>query len=120
VDDLLASDDFVIAEWTAAGGNPQLQAPVHIHHEDDEAWYILEGRLGFRLGAEEIEAGAGEGVCAHRGVAHTFWNPGEEPARYLLVMTPRINKLIEAIHATDDRSAERMRALFAEHASELL
>jgi hypothetical protein len=36
------------------------------------------------------------------------------------VMPPRINALIEALHASDDRSPERVRALFAEHASELL
>ena len=78
MDGPLVSDSFVIVEWTAAGGDPQPQAPMHIHHEDDEVWYVLSGRLAFRLDDEEVEAGAGEAVCARRGVAHTFWNPGKE------------------------------------------
>ena len=116
----LVADDFVIAEWTAVGGDPQWQAPLHVHHDDDEAWYVLSGRLAFRLGDDEVDAGPGEAVCARRGVPHTFRNPGAEPARYLLVMTRRVDALIKSIHASEDRSPERMRALFAEHASELL
>src|SRR5437763_10612749 len=67
MDGPLVSDSFVIVEWTAAGGDPQPQAPVHIHHEDDEVWYVLSGRLAFRLDGEEVEAGAGEAVCARPG-----------------------------------------------------
>jgi len=40
-------------------------------------------------------------------------------SRYLLVRTPRINALIEAIHTSGD-SPDHLRALFAEHGSELL
>jgi mannose-6-phosphate isomerase-like protein (cupin superfamily) len=120
VDAPLVSDSVVVAEWTAAGGDPRPQAPLHVHYEDDEVWYVLEGRLAFRLGDEEVGAGAGEAVCARRGVPHTYWNPGAEPARYLLVMPPRIHALIEAIHTADERSPEQLRALFTEHASELV
>ena len=67
MDGPLVSDSFVIVEWTATGGDPQPQAPMHIHHEDDEVWYVLSGRLAFRLDDEEVEAGAGEAVCARRG-----------------------------------------------------
>ena len=116
----LETGDFVIVEWAADGGDPRPQAPLHVHHEDDEAWYVLEGRLAFTLGDETVEAAAGDAVCAGRGVPHTFWNPAAEPARYLLVMTPRIDALIKAIHASDDRSPETMRALFEAHASALV
>ena len=40
---------FVIAEWRDAGGlpgPPRLIAPPHVHHSDDEAWYVLEGSGG--------------------------------------------------------------------------
>jgi uncharacterized cupin superfamily protein len=39
---------FVVAEWQDAGGPvgpPHLIAPRHLHHRDDEAWYVLEGGL---------------------------------------------------------------------------
>src|SRR5919202_953759 len=92
---------LVLVEWTDPGGGtepPTYIAPLHVHNADDEAWYVLDGTLAFRLGDEEVEAPAGSAVLAPAGTAHTYWNPRPEPARYLLVMTPRINALIEALH----------------------
>lgn len=116
-------DSFAVAEWRDNGGPagpPRWIAPLHIHRNDDEAWYVLEGRLCVRMGAEDVEVPAGSGVLVPRGTAHTFWNPGPEPVRYLLFMTPRILKLIQSIHALEDRNPVRMKALFEEHDSELL
>src|SRR5690349_11101440 len=90
-------DSFVIAEWTAEVGDHWI-APLHVHHSDDEAWYVLSGTIGFRLGDDKVEANAGSAVLARRGTAHTYWNAGNSEARYLLVMTPRIAQLIEEIH----------------------
>jgi mannose-6-phosphate isomerase-like protein (cupin superfamily) len=119
-----ADGSFVIAEWTEEGSpqgaSPRLVAPLHVHREDDEAWYVLEGALAFRIGEDELEARAGEAVFAPRGVPHTFWNPSAEPARYLLVMTPNTFRLVEAIHATKDRDPDSMRALFERYDCELL
>jgi mannose-6-phosphate isomerase-like protein (cupin superfamily) len=108
-------DDFVIVQWTAEVGDHWI-APLHVHHEDDEAWYVLRGTLGFRLGDEEIEAGPGSAVLARRATPHTYRNAGNEVAEYLLVMPPRIASLIEAIHEPD----ADVPALFTAHASELL
>lgn len=118
-----ASTQFVIAEWSDPGappGPPRPIAPLHVHHEDDEAWYVLEGMLAFQLGDREVEAAAGTAVCAPRGLAHTYWNPRQERARYLLIMTPTIAQLIADLHATADRSPEAMRAVFRRHQSDLL
>ena len=71
----VASDDFVLVEWTAEIGDHWI-APLHVHHSDDEAWYVLAGELGFRLGNEEVIAGAGSAVLAPRGTPHTYWNAG--------------------------------------------
>jgi mannose-6-phosphate isomerase-like protein (cupin superfamily) len=114
---------FVIAEWTDEGGPPdppRLVAPLHIHHRDDEAWYVLEGTLRFRLRNEEIEAPAGSAVFGPRGVPHTFWNPNEKPARYLLVMTPNTFRLIEEIHASSDRDPATLRALYQKYDCEVV
>jgi mannose-6-phosphate isomerase-like protein (cupin superfamily) len=96
----VAGDDFVLVEWTAEVG-PHWIAPLHVHHSDDEAWYVLDGELGFRLGEEEVTATAGSAVVARRGTPHTYWNAGATEARYVLVMSPRIARLIEAIHTPD-------------------
>ena len=108
-------DDFVIVQWTAEVAEHWI-APLHVHHEDDEAWYVLRGMLAFRLGDEEVEAGPGSAVMARRGTPHTYRNAGGEETEYLLVMSPRIAALIDAIH----EPAADVSALFRAHASELL
>jgi quercetin dioxygenase-like cupin family protein len=110
-----AGDSFVIVEWTAEAGDHWI-APFHVHDQDDEAWYVLDGTLGFRLGDDEVEAAAGSAVFARRGTPHTYRNAGAGEARYLLVMTPRIAQLIEEIH----RPGADVPAIFAAHESRLL
>ena len=118
----LANNDFVIAEWQDAGGPPgppRWIAPLHLHRNDDEAWYVLEGRLCVKMGDEEVELRAGSGVLVPRGTPHTYWNPSSERVRYLLIMTPKIHRLIQEIHATKERSPAIMRELFEKFDSEL-
>jgi mannose-6-phosphate isomerase-like protein (cupin superfamily) len=114
--------DFVFAEWTDPGGPPgppRLIAPPHLHRSDDEAWYVLEGVLHIQRGEEVLEARAGSAVLVPRGTIHTYWNPSNEPTRYLLIMTPNIYALIQEIHALSQRTPEALRAVFAKHDSEL-
>ena len=116
-------DNFVMAEWRDPGGPPgppRLIAPLHVHHRDDEAWYVLEGTLRVKVGKDEIEALAGSAVFVPRGTPHTYWNPGPGPVRYLLVMTSNIFRLIQEIHAIPERTPSTLRAVFAKYDSELL
>ena len=116
-------DSFVIAEWKDAGGPPgppRWIAPLHLHRNDDESWYVLEGNLCVRSGTDVIEARAGAAVFVPRGTPHTYWNPGPGPTLYLLVMTSNIYSLIKAIHAMPERSPAALRAVFGKYDSELL
>jgi quercetin dioxygenase-like cupin family protein len=65
-----------------------LGSPLHTHHNEDEYSYVLEGRFGVQLGDDTLEAGPGDLVFKPRGVAHAFWNAGEEPARLLELISP--------------------------------
>ena len=114
-----ADSDFVIVEWSDAGDSEwEWIAPLHVHHADDEAWYVLEGALRFRVGEHEYEAGPGSGVLASKGTPHAYGNARRgQLARYLLVMTPRIRALVEALHAP---GAGDYAAIFRAHDSELL
>jgi mannose-6-phosphate isomerase-like protein (cupin superfamily) len=113
---------IVLAEWADPGGGdpPRYISPLHVHHEDDEAWYVLEGALVVRSGDTDIEVPAGGAAIVPRGTPHTYWNPQAGPTRYLLVMTPRIRALIDALHALDDRTPETVAAVFTAHRSEFL
>jgi mannose-6-phosphate isomerase-like protein (cupin superfamily) len=65
-----------------------LGAPLHMHRNEDEFSYVLEGRFGIQLGSEALQAGPGDLLRKPRGVAHTFWNAGDEPARLLELISP--------------------------------
>ena len=117
------ADAFVIAEWRDPGGPPgppRLIALPHLHRNDDEAWYVLEGALRVQVGKEEIEAHAGSAVFVPRGTPHTYWNPGPNPVRYLLVMTSNIYRLIQEIHGMKERTPAALRGVFRKYDSELL
>jgi mannose-6-phosphate isomerase-like protein (cupin superfamily) len=115
---MIECESFVVADWTDPGTHPRRPiAGLHLHRSDDEAWIVLSGRLGFRVGEEERELSAGESLLVERGTPHSYWNAAAEPARYLLVMTPRIHRLIQALHAGERDDFE---LIFAEHDSQLL
>ena len=119
----LPNSAFVIAEWADPGapaGPPRLIAPYHVHYMDDEAWYMLEGTLAFQLGDQHVEASAGTAVFAPRGVPHTYWNPSPAPARYLLIMTPTIQGLINELHTSTQRDPEALQALYHRYNSALV
>jgi mannose-6-phosphate isomerase-like protein (cupin superfamily) len=46
--------------------------PLHIHHDADESWYVIDGRLTVIVGDERIEAGPGDFVFGPMGVPHAF------------------------------------------------
>jgi mannose-6-phosphate isomerase-like protein (cupin superfamily) len=65
-----------------------LCAPLHRHSAEDEYSYVLEGRMGARLGDDVVYANAGDLVFKPRGQWHTFWNAGDEPCRILEIISP--------------------------------
>jgi mannose-6-phosphate isomerase-like protein (cupin superfamily) len=65
-----------------------LGAPLHTHHNEDEYSYVLQGRFGVQLGPDILEVGPGDLLFKPRGVAHAFWNAGDEPARLLELISP--------------------------------
>src|SRR5215203_421079 len=46
--------------------------PLHVHRDADEAWFLLDGAITFRVQDHEYVADAGSFVWAPRGLAHTF------------------------------------------------
>jgi quercetin dioxygenase-like cupin family protein len=67
---------------------PGTLAPPHTHTHEDEFSYVLEGQVGVRVGDREMIATPGCYVLKPRGLPHTFWNGGPEPARILEIISP--------------------------------
>jgi len=62
-------------------------SPLHVHHREDEWFYVIEGALAFWVGGKVIEAPAGSFVFGPRDIPHTFVVTSPE-ARFLLVTEP--------------------------------
>lgn len=92
-------------------------APLHVHHSDDEAWYVIEGALRFRFADRELIATAGSTVLVPAGVPHTFGNAGPDPSRYLIIVPTRLQEMISRLHEVD--SAERA-SVYEQYDSQLL
>jgi len=76
---------FALWETTSP---PQGGPPPHLHHREDETFYVLEGEMEFWAGGETIRAGAGYFVYIPRGTMHTFKNVGTTPATFLGTVVP--------------------------------
>ena len=51
---------------------PGVEAPLHVHHKEDEAFWVLEGDVTFEVGGMTIQAGAGDFVFGPRDVPHRY------------------------------------------------
>ena len=74
--------EAVVLEMTLPVGS---SAPLHVHDNLDDTWYILEGEMVVRCGDDVSTVGAGYWVSMPRGVPHTFRVVGDRDARILLV-----------------------------------
>jgi len=95
---------FFMAEVTVlpGGGNPP-----HIHHREEECFYMQEGTLTVQVGGKTQTASAGDFIRLPRGLAHSFQNTGNVDAKLLLVTAPAgLEKFFEeAFYPVEDRSA---------------
>lgn len=64
------------------------KGPTLHHHAFDEAFYLVDGELTFRLEDELVDVRRGEIAFAPRGVPHTFTNRSGAPARFVIICTP--------------------------------
>ena len=62
--------------------------PPHIHHREDETFYVLEGEFSFLHGDITFTATAGSFVYIPKGTLHTFKNIGTSQGRFLAIITP--------------------------------
>lgn len=122
---------MTIVEVTEHSG---AEAPLHVHHRDDEGFWILEGEITFEVGDETIEASAGDFVFGPRDIPHRF-TIGDRGCRMLFILVP--GGIEDVIRATSEPAAsrtlplppdeeptakeiERLKAVVTEHGYELL
>jgi quercetin dioxygenase-like cupin family protein len=95
-----------------AGG----ESPWHVHHAEDEAFYVVEGQMTFLCGEQKVRA---------REIPHGFRVEGTQPARVLLQCTPGgfehfIMEMSEPAPPTGPPDMERLMSLAAKYDNEIL
>ena len=81
---------------------PGYETPLHVHHREDESFWMLEGHATFQVGDETIDAPAGTYLFGPRDVPHK-WAAGPGGARMLYLFAPGgFEELIEAMSVPAD------------------
>ena len=84
VDGEAARGAYCLVEASGPRGD---MPPLHVHHADDETFYVLDGRMTIFVGDRTIDLPAGECAFAPHGVAHTY-RVESESARWLVAASP--------------------------------
>jgi mannose-6-phosphate isomerase-like protein (cupin superfamily) len=110
---------YALLQMSAPGdGVPPREAfpPAHVHHQEEEAWFILEGTFTFQIGDRTFEAGAGSFVLVPRGTVHTYWATGPQPHRWLTIFSPAgmegyFREFAQRLHLYQSAAPDELQAL---------
>jgi mannose-6-phosphate isomerase-like protein (cupin superfamily) len=83
---------------------PNAAGPLHVHHREDEGFWILEGDVTFEVGDTTIEAGPGDYVFGPRDIPHRF-TVGDQGCRMLFILVP--GGIEDVIRATSEPAQSR-------------
>jgi quercetin dioxygenase-like cupin family protein len=110
---------------------PGIEAPLHVHHGEDEGFWILEGDVAFEVGGRTIDAHAGDYVFGPRDVPHRY-TVGDRGCRMLFIFTPGgFEELIREMGepartrtlpppSDEEPDLERIQSIAVDHGCELL
>lgn len=86
-------DRFSLMERTLPPGGRM--PPPHHHVGNEEAYFVLDGIVEFRIADEVFQGTNGTFVLVPAGEAHTFGNTSDEPARLLVLHAPGLDRYFE-------------------------
>jgi oxalate decarboxylase/phosphoglucose isomerase-like protein (cupin superfamily) len=105
---------------------PQTGPFLHVHHKEDEWYYVLSGEFLFKAGGEEHTLPVGASIWLPRGIPHVWANMATTESKLILVVQPGgFEKFFEemgtAMSTVDAANAQKtMAAMFAKYGMEML
>lgn len=66
---------------------PNAFAPLHVHYNDDEAFYVLDGSVEVVVADTTLHLKSGDFAFAPRGIPHRY-TVGSDGCRMLFILTP--------------------------------
>jgi len=112
-------DLYIIEHTDEAKGGP----PRHVHHAQDEWFYVLEGGYRMEIGEERFDLGAGDSILAPREVPHVWAHVSEGKGRLIIAFQPagQMESFLGALAEMGSAPApEVMAPLFASHGMTML
>jgi len=96
--------------------------PLHVHHMEDESFFVLEGSFVFKVGDQLLDANQGDFLVAPKHTPHCFQNVGTEPGRLLIMVEPAgLEVFFEEIAAVaGPPDPAKLVSVFHKHGLELL
>ena len=113
-----------VFEFTGGSGGPR-----HLHQDQDEWIYVVQGEFKFEVGNKQFRAGAGESVFIPRKVAHAWACVGEKPGKIVNVYQPagkmeaffrQLGKYNGKPYVHEALSMDEFRQLFRDHGMEVV
>ncbi len=101
------NDFFAMEHHHTAKGGP----PRHLHHNEDEWFYVLEGEYLVEVGAHLHTLKAGDSVLGPRGISHAFAYNGATSGRLLITYAPA-GKMEEFFDSRDHTAGGRSTYVF--------
>ncbi|WP_460450137.1 cupin domain-containing protein [Alsobacter sp. SYSU BS001988] len=101
---------------------PGTFVPPHIHPNQDEFIYVLEGRFDLVLDGQEVGAGPGDLIRLPRGVPHGIFNKSDAPTKCVFWVSPTgpLYDLFWGIHSMAEQNPADVVALAAKHEVDFL
>jgi quercetin dioxygenase-like cupin family protein len=101
------------------------ESPWHVHHGEDESFYVVVGQVTFLCGDQKVRAGPGTFVYGPREIPHGFRVEGTQPARILLQCTPGgfehfIIEMSESAPPSGPTDMERLMSVAGKYGNEIL
>src|SRR6202140_4646219 len=113
-----------VFEFTGGGGGPR-----HLHHDQDEWIYVIDGEFNFEVGDKRFRVGAGESVFIPRKVPHVWARVSGGPGNIINVYQPagkmeeffrELGKYNGKPYVHEALSIDEFRRLFHDHGMDLL
>jgi mannose-6-phosphate isomerase-like protein (cupin superfamily) len=99
--------------------------PLHLHHREDEWFYVLAGDFVFEIGDDKFELPMGGSALGPRGIQHRWANTNKDDGKLIIVFQPGgfetfFDDLYKLVAKGGNIDPAEMRGLFAKHDQELL
>ncbi len=96
--------------------------PLHIHHFQDEIFYVLEGSYYFQVGDEKFNLSKGDSIFLPRKVPNA-WTQESEKGKMIVILQPagKLENFFVTVAALDhEPTAEEMEKFFAESDTQIV